>query len=103
MGKLRAFLYVDVGQRLPIFSSRMIAYCFVAPIKELLAIFEAASGQMVNKDKTTLFFSKKTDDESQEVIKQSLDVQAIQHYEKYFMRKNNKACFTLVKERICHE
>ena len=74
-------------------------------IKELLPIYEAASGQMVNKDKTTLFFSKKTDDESQEVIKQSLDVQAIQHYEKYlgqpfFMRKNKKACFTLVKERI---
>ena len=38
-------------------------------IKELLAVYEAASGQMVNKDKTTLFFSKNTDEESQEVIK----------------------------------
>ena len=38
---------------------------------------------MVNKDKTTLFFSKNTDEESQEVIKQSLGVPAIQHYEKY--------------------
>ena len=33
-------------------------------IQELLAIYEAASGQMVNKDKTTLFFSKNTDEES---------------------------------------
>ena len=72
-------------------------------IKELLAVYEAASGQMVNKDKTTLFFSKNTDEESQEVIKQSLGVPAIQHYEKYlglpsFVGKNKKACFTLVKE-----
>ena len=74
-------------------------------IKELLAVYEAASGQMVNKDKTTLFFSKNTGEESQEVIKQSLGIPAIQHYEKYlglhsFMGKNKKACFTLVKERI---
>ena len=33
-------------------------------IKELLAVYEATSGQMVNKDKTTLFFSKNTDEES---------------------------------------
>ena len=33
-------------------------------IKELLAVYEAALGQMVNKDKTTLFFSKNTDEES---------------------------------------
>ena len=46
-------------------------------IKELLAVYEAALGQMVNKDKTTLFFSKNTDEESQEVIKQSLGVPAI--------------------------
>ena len=60
---------------------------------------------MVNKDKTTLFFSKNIDEESQEVIKQSLGVPAIQHYEKYlglpsFVGKNKKACFKLVKERI---
>ena len=46
-------------------------------IKELLAVYEAALGQMVNEDKTTLFFSKNTDEESQEVIKQSLSVPAI--------------------------
>ena len=74
-------------------------------IKELLAVYEAASGQMVNKDKITLFFSKNTDEESQEVIKQSLGVPAIQHYEKYlglpsFVGKNKKACFTLVMERF---
>ena len=33
-------------------------------IKGLLAVYETTSGQMVNKDKTTLFFSKNTDEES---------------------------------------
>ena len=74
-------------------------------IQELLACYEEASGQMVNKDKTTLFFSKNTDVHVQEVIKNSLGVPAIQHYEKYlslpsFIRRNKKACFTQIKERI---
>ena len=39
-------------------------------IKELLAVYEAASGQMVNQDKTTLFFSSNTDEATQEAIKE---------------------------------
>ena len=31
-------------------------------IQELLAIYETASGQMINKEKTTLFFSRNTDE-----------------------------------------
>ena len=74
-------------------------------IQELLSCYEEASGQMVNKDKTTLFFSKNTDVHVQEVIKNSLGVPAIQHYEKClslpsFIGRNKKACFTQIKERI---
>ena len=74
-------------------------------IQELLAYYEEALGQMVNKDKTTLFFSKNTDVQTQEAIKNSLSVPAIQHYEKYlglpsFIGRNKKACFTLIKERV---
>ena len=74
-------------------------------IQELLACYEEASGQMVNKDKTTLFFSKNTDVHVQEVIKNSLGAPAIQHYEKYlglpsFIERNKKVCFTQIKERI---
>ena len=46
-------------------------------IKELLATYEAASGQVVNKEKTTLFFSKNTSDATQEAIKESLGLLAI--------------------------
>ena len=74
-------------------------------IKELLATYEAVSGYVVNKEKTTLFFSKNTGDAIQEAIKESLGLPAIQHYEKYlglpsFVGRNKKACFTQIKERI---
>ena len=32
-----------------------------AKIQELLAVYEAVSGQMINREKKTLFFSKNTD------------------------------------------
>ena len=52
-------------------------------IQELLSLYEAASGQMLNKNKTTLFFSRNTDEQMKEAIKSSLNVPAIQHYKKY--------------------
>ena len=73
-------------------------------IQELLALYESASRQMVNKDKTTLFFSKNTEEDIKEIVKLSLGVLAIQHYEKYlglpsFVGRNKKACFTQIKEQ----
>ena len=74
-------------------------------IKNILNMYKAAFGQMVNKGKTTLFFSRNTDDATQETIKVSLGLLAIQYYEKYlglpsFVGRNKKACFTHIKERI---
>ena len=74
-------------------------------IQELLGFYETALGQMINKHKTTLFFSKNTDAQTMEDIKLSLNVIAIQHYEKYlrlpyFVGREKKACFTHIKERI---
>ena len=68
-------------------------------IQELLSYYEAASGHMINKSKTTLFFSKNIDVLIKEAIKLSLQVPAMQHYEKYlglpsFVRRGKKACFT---------
>ena len=74
-------------------------------IQELLGFYEEASGQMINKSKTTLFFSKNTNALTMEEIKLSLHVLTIQHYEKYlglpsFVGRGKKACFTQIKERI---
>ena len=76
-----------------------------AKIQELLAVCEAISGQMINREKTTLFFSKNINAQAQEAIKVALNVPAIQHYEKYlglasFVGRNKRACFTQIKERI---
>ena len=68
-------------------------------IQELLACNKTISGQVINKDKITLFFSRNTDVQVQEAIKVSLNVPAIQHYEKYlrllsFIGREKKAWFT---------
>ena len=74
-------------------------------IQELLSLYKGASGQMLNKNKTTLFFSRNTDEQMKEAIKSSLNVPAIQHYKKYlgfpsFVGRAKKQCFTHLKERI---
>lgn len=74
-------------------------------IQELLSFYEAALRQMLNKNKTTLFFSRNTDEQMKEAIKSSLNVPVIQHYEKYlrllsFVGRAKKECFTHLKERI---
>ena len=58
---------------------------------------------MINPAKTTLFFNRNTDEQTQEAIKMSLGVPVIQHYEKYlglpsFIGRNKKACFVNMKE-----
>ena len=62
-------------------------------------------GQVINKEKTTLYFSRNTNEVTQEAIKVALDVLVIRHYEKYlglpsFVGRNRIACFTQIKERI---
>jgi hypothetical protein len=46
-------------------------------LQEILSLYEAASGQQLNKEKTTLFFSKNTPQSDQLVIKDLLNVPAI--------------------------
>lgn len=58
-----------------------------------------------NKGKTTLFFSKNIDEVTQDAIKLSIGVPAIQHYEKYlgllsFVGRNKKTCLIQFKEYI---
>ena len=69
---------------------------------EILAAYKRASGQKLNRAKTTLFFSKSTSSEVQEVIKEALGVQVVQQYEKYlglpfFVGRNKKESFAHLK------
>ena len=54
-----------------------------AKIQSILAWYGAASGQQVNSDKTTAFFSRNTSVETQEELKVLLRVPVIKNYEKY--------------------
>ena len=51
-------------------------------IQGILDQYEKASGQQVNRDKTTIFFSKNIPEASQNVIKEALEVPIIRQYEK---------------------
>ena len=50
---------------------------------EILATYERALRQQVNRDKTTLFFSKSTTQDMQDSIKEANRVPVVQQYEKY--------------------
>lgn len=50
---------------------------------DILAKYERASEQQINREKTTLFFSKSTPHGMQEAIKNALGVSVVQQYEKY--------------------
>ena len=45
---------------------------------DVLATYERASRQEINRTKTTLFFSKSTTSDMQKVIKRALGVQVVQ-------------------------
>ena len=74
-------------------------------IQGILDQYEKASGQQVNRDKTTIFFSKNIPEASQNVIKEALEVPIIRQYEKYLglpslVGRNRSVSFTQIKERV---
>ena len=74
-------------------------------VLEVLNKYEEASGQKVNKSKTTIFFSKATNVEAKRAIKEAWGVSEIMHYERYlglpsFLGKGKKASFNYIKEKV---
>ena len=70
---------------------------------EVLAKYERASGQQINCTKTTIFFSKSTNEDTQTTIQNLLGVNIVRYYEKYLGllsfvgRKKKKESFTYIK------
>ncbi|XP_042958065.1 uncharacterized protein LOC122293587 [Carya illinoinensis] len=70
------------------FANDSLLFCKANPLEwsrliYLLEVYENASGQRFNKDKTSIYFSKNTNQEVKEIIVQIAGIQAIQPYEKY--------------------
>ena len=74
-------------------------------VLKILSDYEAVSGQKINREKTSLFFSKSTDEETRQEIQGVLGVQEIKFFEKYLglpslVGRGKKASFNYIKERV---
>ena len=74
-------------------------------IQEILTLYEKASGQQINRGKTTIFFSKAVTKERKEEISNFLGVEEVKEYEKYLglptvVGKNRRASLNYIKERV---
>ena len=68
-------------------------------------MYRSCSGQQINQNKTTIFFSKLISEEIRQHLKQALGVLEIKQYEKYlglpsFVGRKKKASFNFIKERV---
>ena len=68
-------------------------------------MYGSCSGQQINQNRTTIFFSKLTSEETREHIKQALGVSKIKQYERYlglpsFVGRRKKASFNFIKEKV---
>lgn len=89
-GDITSFALCKRGPKLThlFFADNSLLFCKATPMEcgkvmDLLSIYEGASGQKVNREKTTIFFSKTVNEASRQIIKGILGVREIQHYEKY--------------------
>ncbi|KAK9990735.1 hypothetical protein SO802_025720 [Lithocarpus litseifolius] len=74
-------------------------------LQRILAIYENASGQQLNRVKTSLFFSSNTSREIQEEIKNRFGAQVIRQHEKYLglpslVGRNKRNSFNAIKEKL---
>ena len=74
-------------------------------IQTILEVYEKASGQQINAEKTTLFFGKAVRGETKNSIKVLLGVLEIKHYEKYLglfamVGKNRSASLNYIRDRV---
>ena len=74
-------------------------------IQHILTVYEQASGQQINWEKTTLFFSKAVAKEKKGETLDFLGVPEIKEYVKYLglpvvVERNKKASLNYIKERV---
>ena len=53
-------------------------------VQNILSLYEKASGQQLNREKMTIFFSKAVNEETKALISNYLEVPEVKKYEKYF-------------------
>ncbi|XP_050241151.1 uncharacterized protein LOC126690058 [Quercus robur] len=86
-----------------IFCRASLAEC--DSLQSILQVYECASGQQLNRAKTSLFFSSNTDHSVQEEIKSRFGAQVIRQHEKYLglpslVERKKRNTFNDVKEKL---
>jgi hypothetical protein len=94
------------------FADESLLFCRATPaewhrLEGILELYERASGQMLNRDKTSVFFSRNTDDPVKEIILRLAGVLATQRYDKYLslpalVGKSRIREFQSIKDRVRH-
>ena len=74
-------------------------------IQAILSLYERASGQKLNREKTSIFFSKAVNVERRQEISDFLGVPEVKEYEKYLdlpavVGRNKKESLRYIKERV---
>jgi hypothetical protein len=74
-------------------------------LADILEVYERASGQLLNREKTSIFFSRNTCEEVKEVILRIAGIPATQRYDKYLglpalVGKSRIREFQSIKERV---
>ncbi|XP_075659859.1 uncharacterized protein LOC142629699 [Castanea sativa] len=67
--------------------------------------YEGDSGQKLNKEKTSLYFSKNTSREIKEYVKEKFGARVVQHHEKYlalppFVGRGKRKAFNRIKDQV---
>ena len=74
-------------------------------LQNILSVYEQASGQQLNRAKTSLFLSRNTPEDIQEEIKHRFGAQVIKQHEKYLglpslVERNKRNTFNEIKEKL---
>ena len=74
-------------------------------LQRIFQVYEAASGQQLNRTKTSLFFNSNTDTSVKEEIKNRFGEQVIKNHEKYLglplmVGRNKRNSFNSIKEKL---
>ena len=74
-------------------------------MQDILALYKEASGQKLNHEKTTIFFSKAVHEDTKVLISNFLQVPEVKEYENYLalpavVGRKRKASLNYIKERF---
>ena len=112
MGEIKGFRLYWRGPTLTnlLFANDSLLFCRVTSdecrkIINILEKYEGELGQKVNKNKTTIFFSKSTMEATKQEIMIGLGLQEIVHFEQYLglpslVGKRKKEGFNFIKEKV---